>query len=83
MAVGRAPIFLGLLHVDDKLGHAWVGLPQFVEAEDEFYPRGPVQAGAVLLEVVEDCLYRDVGVNVLGTLISWIHVDLKLARMRF
>ena len=55
--------FLGLIHVDDELGHAWVGLPQFVEAEDEFYPRGPVQDGAVLLEVVEDCSDRDAGVK--------------------
>ena len=41
----------------------WVGLSQFVEAEDEFYPRGPIQAGAVLLELIDDCSDRDAGVK--------------------
>ena len=34
-----------------------------MEAEDEFYPRGTVQAGAVLLEVIEDGSDRDAGVE--------------------
>ena len=32
--------FLGLFHVDNELGHTWVGLPQFVEAEVELHPAG-------------------------------------------
>ena len=40
-----------------------IGLPQFVEAEDEFYPHGPVQAGALLLEVIEDGSDQDAGVK--------------------
>ena len=63
MEIGRALIFLGLFHVDNKLSHTWVRLPQFVEAEDDLHPRGPVNAGAVLLEVVEDCSDRDAGVK--------------------
>ena len=63
LEVGCAPIFLGIFHVDNELGHTWVGLPQFVEAEDELHPHGPVYAGAVLLEVVEDCSDRDAGVK--------------------
>ena len=55
---------LGLLHVDDKFCHVWVGFPQFLEAEDEFYPLGLVQDGSVLLEVVEDCSERDAGVKI-------------------
>ena len=61
--LGAHRFFLGLLHVDNELGHKWVVLPQFLEAEDEFYPRGLVQARDVLLEVVEDCSNRDVGVK--------------------
>ena len=34
-----------------------------MEADDEFYPRGPIQAGAVLLEVIEDGSDRDAGVE--------------------
>ena len=51
---GTHRFLLGLFHVDDELCYAWVGLLNFVEAEDEFYPRGLVQAGAVLLEVIKD-----------------------------
>ena len=54
---------MGILHVDNKLCHTGVGLLQVVEAEYKFYPRGPVQAGAVLLEVIEDCSYQDSGVK--------------------
>ena len=57
--MGAQRFFLGILHVDDELGHTWVGLPQFVGAKDEFYPRRPVQARAVLLKVVKDCPDRD------------------------
>ena len=49
--------------VSRSICHTGVGLLQFVEAEDEFYPRGPVQAGAVLLEVIEDGSDRDAGVE--------------------
>ena len=63
MEVGRAPIFLGLFHVDNELGHTWVGLPRFVEAEDDLHPCGPVKAGSVLLDVAEDCYDRDAGVK--------------------
>ena len=34
-----------------------------MEAKDEFYPHGPVQARAALLEVIEDCYDRDAGVK--------------------
>ena len=61
--LGTHRFFLGLLHVDDELGHAGVGLPQFVEAEDELHPRGLVQAGAVFLEVIEVCSDQDAGVK--------------------
>ena len=64
--LGAHQFLLGLLHVDDKLCHAQVGLPQFVEAGDEFYPRRPVQARAVLLEVFEDFSDRDAGVKCPG-----------------
>ena len=61
--LGAHRFLLCLLHVDDELCHAWVGLPQFVEADDDFYPRGPVQAGAVLIEVIKDCSDPDAGVK--------------------
>ena len=38
--LGAHRFFLGLFHVDNELGHTWVGLPHFVEAEDEFHPAG-------------------------------------------
>ena len=34
-----------------------------MESKDEFYPRGPVQAGAVPLEVIKDCSDRYAGVK--------------------
>ena len=61
--LGAHRFFPGLFHVDNELGHTWVGIPQYVEAEDELHPRGPVKAGAFLLEVVEDCSDRDAGVK--------------------
>ena len=43
-----------------------VGLPQFVEAEDEFHARGPVGADSILLEVVKDRADRNDGVEGAG-----------------
>ena len=57
--LGSHRFFLGLFHVNNELGHTWVSLPQFAEAKDELHPRGPVQAGALLLEVVEDFSDQD------------------------
>ena len=61
--LGEHQIFLGLLNVKNELGHTWVGLPQFLEDKDELHPRGLVKAGAVILEVVEDCSYWDASVK--------------------
>ena len=37
-----------------------------MEAEDEFYPRWQIKAGAVLLKVIEDGSDRDAGVECPG-----------------
>ena len=45
-------LILRLLHVNDELADARVGLPNSVETEDEFHARGTVEDGSILLEVV-------------------------------
>ena len=54
-------LILRLLHINDELDDARVGLPQFVGAEDEFHARRPVEASSILIKVVKDCADRDTG----------------------
>ena len=56
-------ILLRFLHIYDELADAQVGLPHFVEAEDEFDTHGPVKAGTILLRVAENRADADSGVE--------------------
>ena len=82
--------FLSLLHRDDELGDTGVGVPQFMEVEDDVHTGGAVEANTIALQVVEELadqdagVHRDRGAQILAPrLVNFVHNEITLPHLNY